>query len=161
MSQYVFKLPDLGVGLVEAEIGEWHVKVGDVGREDDVIVDMMTDKAAVEIPAPVSGRIASLHGEQGDIVAVGTNLIVFDMEGDSTPAAPEPANAESAPVETSQTEKPTATPPVANKTTGRVLTSPAVRARARKAGVDLALVPGSGARGRGLRKDLEAFIASG
>ena len=161
MSQYVFKLPDLGEGLVEAEIGEWHVKVGDVVREDDVIVDMMTDKAAVEIPAPVSGRIASLHGEQGDIVAVGTNLIVFDMEGDSTPAAPEPANAESAPVETSQTEKPTATPPVANKTTGRVLTSPAVRARARKAGVDLALVPGSGARGRVLRKDLEAFIASG
>ncbi|MEM6818516.1 MAG: dihydrolipoamide acetyltransferase family protein [Pseudomonadota bacterium] len=161
MSQYVFKLPDLGEGLVEAEIGEWHVKVGDVVKEDDVIVDMMTDKAAVEIPAPVSGRIASLHGEQGDIVPVGTNLIVFDLEGDSTPVAPEPANAESAPVETSQTEKPAATPPVANKTTGRVLTSPAVRARARKAGVDLALVPGSGARGRVLRKDLEAFIASG
>ncbi len=159
MSQYVFKLPDLGEGLVEAEIGEWHVKVGDVVKEDDVIVDMMTDKAAVEIPAPVSGRIASLHGEQGDIVPVGTNLIVFDLEGDSAPAAPEPTQAEGAPVETQQAEKPA--PAAEKKTSGRVLTSPAVRARARKAGVDLALVPGTGARGRILKKDLEAFIASG
>ncbi|MEM6810493.1 MAG: biotin/lipoyl-containing protein, partial [Pseudomonadota bacterium] len=75
MSQYVFKLPDLGEGTVEAEIGEWHVKVGDRVNEDDVIVDMMTDKAAVEVSAPVTGRIASLHGDPGDVVAVGTNLI--------------------------------------------------------------------------------------
>ncbi|MEL6368422.1 MAG: dihydrolipoamide acetyltransferase family protein [Pseudomonadota bacterium] len=159
MSQYVFKLPDLGEGLVEAEIGEWHVKVGDVVNEDDVIVDMMTDKAAVEIPAPVSGRIASLHGEQGDIVPVGTNLIVFDLEGDSAPATPEPTKADDEPVKTQQAEKPA--PVAEKKPTARVLTSPAVRARARKADVDLALVLGTGARGRILKKDLEAFIASG
>ncbi|MEO0366968.1 MAG: dihydrolipoamide acetyltransferase family protein [Pseudomonadota bacterium] len=176
MSQYVFKLPDLGEGTVEAEIGEWHVKVGDVVNEDDVIVDMMTDKAAVEIPSPVSGRIASLHGSQGDIVAVGTNLIVFDLEGESTDAdrdAPEktesaaPANDTSAQRSVSQpasaetaakTAAPAATAPTDRR---RILTSPAVRARAKQAGVDLASVPGTGAKGRILKKDLEAFIARG
>ncbi|MEM7611051.1 MAG: dihydrolipoamide acetyltransferase family protein [Pseudomonadota bacterium] len=170
MSQYVFKVPDLGEGSVEAEIGEWHVKVGDIVNEDDVILDMMTDKAAVEIPSPVSGRIASLHGEPGDVVAVGNNLIVFDLEGD-TPvdnshdqiAADENKEAvekvampaEAAPVDSSS--KPRA-PRAAN---GRILTSPAIRARARKAGIDLQDVPGSGARGRILARDLDAFIASG
>lgn len=163
MSQYVFKLPDLGEGTVEAEIGEWHVKVGDVVNEDDVIVDMMTDKAAVEIPSPVSGKIASLHGDQGDIVAVGTNLIVFDVgEGgadnsasvsdDAQQSAPEPKPA--APVVAAETSP-------APVTRDRVLTSPAVRARAKQAGIDLTQVPGTGARGRILKKDLEAFIASG
>ena len=169
MSQYVFKVPDQGEGAGEAEIGEWHVKVGDIVNEDDVILDMMTDKAAVEIPSPVSGRIASLHGEPGDVVAVGNNLIVFDLEGD-TPvdnshdqiAADENKEAvekvampaEAAPVDSSKPRAPRA----AN---GRILTSPAIRARARKAGIDLQDVPGSGARGRILARDLDAFIASG
>lgn len=163
MSQYVFKLPDLGEGTVEAEIGEWHVKVGDRVNEDDVIVDMMTDKAAVEVSAPVSGRIASLHGEPGDVVAVGTNLIVFDVEGDAgeteAPAAAEPEAA--APAAEPAAAKPAAAPATPAKKGGRVMTSPAVRARAKKAGIDLADVPGSGARGRVLARDLEAFIASG
>ena len=159
MGQYVFKLPDLGEGTVEAEIGEWHVKVGDVVKEDDVIVDMMTDKAAVEIPAPVSGRIASLHGEQGDIVAVGTNLIVFDLEDaegePAAPSAPQPSPA-------TQPEAPVAA--AAPATTGRdrsrrILTSPAIRARARRQGIDLAAVQGSGPRGRILQRDLDAFAA--
>ncbi|MEO0345178.1 MAG: dihydrolipoamide acetyltransferase family protein [Pseudomonadota bacterium] len=163
MSQYVFKLPDLGEGTVEAEIGEWHVKVGDRVNEDDVIVDMMTDKAAVEVSAPVSGRIASLHGDPGDIVAVGTNLIVFDVEGDSgDTAAPAAAEAEApAPAAEPAPEKPAAAPAAPARKGGRVMTSPAVRARAKKAGIDLANVPGSGARGRVLARDLEAFIASG
>ena len=164
MSQYVFKVPDLGEGTVEAEIGEWHVKVGDVVKEDDVIVDMMTDKAAVEIPSPVSGRIASLHGDQGDIVAVGTNLIVFDLDG----SAPMPADDDKpTAAEEKQTDqamaRPTttvATAPVA-RTTARVQPSPAERARARKVGIDLADVPGSGARGRILARDLEQYIAAG
>ncbi|MEL7311102.1 MAG: dihydrolipoamide acetyltransferase family protein [Pseudomonadota bacterium] len=166
MSQYVFKLPDLGEGTVEAEIGEWHVKVGDVVAEDDVIVDMMTDKAAVEIPSPVSGRIASLHGSQGDIVAVGTNLIVFDLDGEQsespavlepeTPPASQPAPTPAATA--AKVAAPAASAPIDRR---RVLTSPAVRARAKQAGVDLAAVPGSGAKGRILKKDLEAFIASG
>ncbi|MEM9322118.1 MAG: dihydrolipoamide acetyltransferase family protein [Pseudomonadota bacterium] len=163
MSQYVFKLPDLGEGTVEAEIGEWHVKVGDRVNEDDVIVDMMTDKAAVEVSAPVTGRIASLHGDPGDVVAVGTNLIVFDVEGDGADTAalvaaePEAQAATAKPVP----EKPAAAPAAPAKEGGRVMTSPAVRARAKKAGIDLADVPGSGARGRVLARDLEAFIASG
>ncbi|MEM7452359.1 MAG: dihydrolipoamide acetyltransferase family protein [Pseudomonadota bacterium] len=163
MSQYVFKLPDLGEGTVEAEIGEWHVKVGDRVNEDDVIVDMMTDKAAVEVSAPVTGRIASLHGDPGDVVAVGTNLIVFDVEGDGADTAalvaaePEAQAAAAKPMP----EKPAAAPAAPAKKGGRVMTSPAVRARAKKAGIDLADVPGSGARGRVLARDLEAFIASG
>ncbi|MEO1320620.1 MAG: dihydrolipoamide acetyltransferase family protein, partial [Pseudomonadota bacterium] len=161
MSQYVFKLPDLGEGTVEAEIGEWHVKVGDRVNEDDVIVDMMTDKAAVEVSAPVSGRIASLHGDPGDIVAVGTNLIVFDVEGDAGDEAAPAAAEAPAPAAEPEPEKPAAMPAAPTKQRGRVMTSPAVRARAKKAGIDLADVPGSGARGRVLARDLEAFIASG
>ncbi|MEO1593841.1 MAG: dihydrolipoamide acetyltransferase family protein [Pseudomonadota bacterium] len=163
MSQYVFKLPDLGEGTVEAEIGEWHVKVGDSVNEDDVIVDMMTDKAAVEVSAPVTGRVASLHGDPGDIVAVGTNLIVFDVAGEAG-TADAPASAESdaeAPATAPAAQAPAAAPAAPARKRGRVMTSPAVRARAKKAGIDLADVPGSGARGRVLARDLEAFIASG
>ncbi len=83
MSQYVFKLPDLGEGLVEAEIAEWMVKVGDFVEEEDPIGAMLTDKAAVELSAPVSGRVVSLAGEIGDMVAVGAPLIVFETQGES------------------------------------------------------------------------------
>jgi len=80
VSQFVFKLPDLGEGTVEAEIVGWRVKAGDVVSEDDVIVEVMTDKAAVEVPSPVSGRVVSTTGEPGDMVAVGATLIVFETE---------------------------------------------------------------------------------
>ncbi|MEO0573959.1 MAG: dihydrolipoamide acetyltransferase family protein [Pseudomonadota bacterium] len=158
MSQYVFKLPDLGEGLVEAEIGEWHVKVGDSVAEDQVIVDMMTDKAAVEIPSPVSGTIASLHGVQGDIVPVGTNLIVFNIEQDGSvdDTGVKEVVASAAAVPTPDV----APQPSAAQTGQRVLTSPAIRARAKKANVDLADVPASGPRGRILATDLDAYIAS-
>ena len=72
MSQFIFKMPDLGEGTVEAEIVAWHTKPGDVVQEDQVIVEVMTDKAAVEVPAPVSGRVVSISGEPGDKVAVGS-----------------------------------------------------------------------------------------
>ncbi|MEM9171723.1 MAG: dihydrolipoamide acetyltransferase family protein [Pseudomonadota bacterium] len=169
MEQYVFKLPDLGEGTVEAEIGEWRVKVGDTVSEDDVIVDMMTDKAAVEIPAPVSGRIKSLHGEQGDIVAVGTDLIVFET-GDR--AASNDNDAADAALATEE-RQPTAaaksddvvTKPVAREkkasANGRVLTSPAIRARAKKHNIDLSEIPGSGPRGRILARDVDAWLAHG
>jgi len=78
MSQYVFKMPDLGEGTVEAEIVAWHTKPGDAVAEDQLIVEVMTDKAAVEVPAPVSGRVLSINGEPGDKIAVGSPLIVFD-----------------------------------------------------------------------------------
>src|SRR5258708_4619087 len=79
MSQYVFKMPGLGEGRVDAEIVAWHTKPGDAVTEDQLIVEVMTDKAAVEVPAPVSGRVVSITGAPGDKVAVGSPLIVFDV----------------------------------------------------------------------------------
>ncbi|MDA0707380.1 MAG: hypothetical protein O2805_12415 [Proteobacteria bacterium] len=81
MSEYVFKLPDLGEGMVESEIGEWFVKIGDAVAEEDVICSMMTDKAAVELSSPVTGKVTQLAGEPGDMVAVGAALITFDVAG--------------------------------------------------------------------------------
>src|SRR6202140_4580696 len=101
MSQYVFKMPDLGEGTVDAEIVAWHAKPGDAVTEDQLIVEVMTDKAAVEVPAPVSGRVVSITGAPGDKVAVGSPLIVFDVGERAPTAAPAPRGA-SAP----------ATPPV-------------------------------------------------
>src|SRR5215470_16729652 len=87
VSRYVFKLPDLGEGTVEAEIVGWRVKAGDVVSEDDVIVEVMTDKAAVEVPAPVGGKVISTTGAPGDMVPVGAELIVF--ETDAAAAVPD------------------------------------------------------------------------
>ena len=87
MSQYVFKMPDLGEGTVDAEIVAWHTKPGDTVAEDQLIVEVMTDKAAVEVPAPVSGRVLSISGTPGDKVAVGSPLIVFEVGEAEAPAA--------------------------------------------------------------------------
>src|SRR5579872_7560123 len=77
VSRFVFKLPDLGEGTVQAEIVGWRVKPGDTVAEDDIVVEVMTEKAAVEVPAPVSGRVVATTGSPGDTVAVGAELIVF------------------------------------------------------------------------------------
>jgi 2-oxoisovalerate dehydrogenase E2 component (dihydrolipoyl transacylase) len=167
MSQYVFKMPDLGEGTVDAEIVAWHTKPGDAVTEDQLIVEVMTDKAAVEVPAPVSGRVVSITGAPGDKVAVGSPLIVFDV-GDGaaargpshTPnstiagapsvlAAAVPAAASAPDVATAPTARP-----------GRVMASPANRRRAREAGIDLSTVVGSGPGGRILRDDLGAAHAA-
>ena len=83
MSEYIFKLPDLGEGTVESEIGEWFIKVGDIVNEEDVVGTMMTDKAAVELSSPVTGKVVKLAGEPGDMVAVGAPLVVFDSDADA------------------------------------------------------------------------------
>ena len=83
MGTYAFKLPDIGEGVVEGEVVEWHVAVGDSVSEDDALVDVMTDKATVTIPSPHDGTIAVLHGGVGDMVAVGAALVEFDEGGDS------------------------------------------------------------------------------
>ena len=83
MTRYVFKMPDLGEGTVEAEIVAWHVKVGDHIAEDQVVAEVMTEKAAVELPSPVTGRVLSQTGAPGDMVPVGADLIVFDTDSDS------------------------------------------------------------------------------
>ena len=81
MSNHVFKLPDIGEGVVEGEVVQWHVSLGDSVAEDDPIVDVMTDKATVTIPSPVSGVITSLSGEVGGMVAVGATLVEFGSAG--------------------------------------------------------------------------------
>ena len=91
MSRYVFKMPDLGEGTVSAEVVAWHVKPGDLVQEDQVMCEVMTEKAAVEMPAPVTGRIVSITGEPGDMVAVGSDLVVFDTDATSAAAGAEPA----------------------------------------------------------------------
>jgi 2-oxoisovalerate dehydrogenase E2 component (dihydrolipoyl transacylase) len=88
MGQYVFKLPDVGEGTAEAEIVAWHVRVGDVIKEDAPLVDVMTDKATVEMTSPVAGKIISIHGEPGDMAPVGGPIAVFEVEGEeSSPAS--------------------------------------------------------------------------
>ncbi len=166
MSEYVFKLPDLGEGTVESEIAEWFIKVGDQVEEETVVGTMMTDKAAVELSAPVSGKVIRLAGEPGDIVAVGAPLVVFETSADAEPQqeSPEPAAPESpppapepAPV-AAQPLKTTAEPtPQVNGRT-RVITSPANRRRAKELGVDLTQVPGSGPGGRITRRDLDQYL---
>jgi 2-oxoisovalerate dehydrogenase E2 component (dihydrolipoyl transacylase) len=92
MGRHTFILPDVGEGIVEAEITEWYVKPGDMVDDGDLIVDIMTDKATVEIPAPVAGRVVATTGEPGDMIAVGTELAVFEVEGEGNGETPvEPA----------------------------------------------------------------------
>ncbi len=158
MSKFVFNLPDLGEGTVEAEVVEWHVAVGDVVTEDQIIADVMTDKANVEVPSPVSGKVVALGGEPGELIAVGAPLITFETDADVTVAASKPI----APVAT-QANPPTAkpTPERASSTAKpdtRPLTSPAIRKRARQAGVDLSAVPASGPGGRITRSDLDGYL---
>jgi 2-oxoisovalerate dehydrogenase E2 component (dihydrolipoyl transacylase) len=183
MSEYVFKLPDLGEGTVEAEIVEWHVKPGDSVGEGDIIADVMTDKANVEVPAPVSGTVLRTSGEPGDLIAVGAELAAFTTQGKAgiadVPATeqPEPARpveSVSAP-ESVAAEEPVVqraeSPPAAESTSAtpaeltvtpsaKVITSPAIRKRAKEAGIDLATVRGSGPRGRILRSDLVAAMSA-
>ena len=85
MTRYVFKMPDLGEGTVEAEIVAWHVKAGDFVQEEQIIAEVMTDKAAVEVPAPVTGRVVNANGQPGDMIRVGAELIVFDTESNAPP----------------------------------------------------------------------------
>ncbi len=162
MSEYVFKLPDLGEGTVESEIGEWFIKVGDEVAEEDVVGTMMTDKAAVELSSPVTGKVVQLAGEPGDLVAVGAALVIFDTNGAETPAA-EPAPAlEPAPAATeapAANEEPAAPAPrVSTPGRTRVMSSPAVRRKAKEAGLDLAQIAGTGPGGRVTRMDFEQFI---
>ena len=158
MSEYVFKLPDLGEGTIEAEIAEWMVKVGDVVKEEDPVCAMLTDKAAVELTAPVSGEVISVAGEEGDMVAVGSALVVFATEG-GLPAAKEKA----APVEMEKTRTVVevaapAAVAVTSPVSAKVITSPSIRNRAKVAGIDLKQVKGSGPRGRILKTDFESYL---
>jgi 2-oxoisovalerate dehydrogenase E2 component (dihydrolipoyl transacylase) len=166
MSEYIFKLPDLGEGTVESEIAEWFIAVGDQVNEEDVVGTMMTDKAAVELSSPVSGKVVKLAGEPGDIIAVGAPLVIF--ETDAAPAAePAPAakdeKADKKPAKPEQPApaaepRPAPQPQAATLDRKRVMTSPAIRRQAKELGVDLEAVPGSGPGGRISRTDFEQYI---
>jgi 2-oxoisovalerate dehydrogenase E2 component (dihydrolipoyl transacylase) len=178
MSRYVFKLPDLGEGTVEAEIVGWRVKPGDTVAEDDVLVEVMTEKAAVEVPAPVSGRVVSTTGAPGEMVPVGAELIV--LETDSAAAAhasPAPKSAAQPAAASAAAGAAAAAAPARAAAAGngaaaarapaealsarseRVATSPAIRRRAHEAGIDLRQVAGSGPNGRIVPADLQAYVA--
>ena len=164
MSEHIFKLPDLGEGTVESEIGEWFIKVGEFVEEETIVGTMMTDKAAVELASPISGTVIKLAGEPGDIVAVGAALVVFETDGEAGAVAEEEvedSKSEPAP-EPKPTEKneAVAIAPAADESRSRVITSPAVRRRAKEADIDLSLVPGSGPGGRIQRKDFDSFLKS-
>src|SRR5690242_17195405 len=97
MSRYVFKMPDLGEGTVSAEVVAWHVKPGDLVHEDQVMCEVMSEKAAVEMPAPVTGRVISVTGQPGDMVAVGSELVVFDTDATSAASGDAPVSKAPAP----------------------------------------------------------------
>ncbi len=173
MGTHVIKMPDIGEGIAEVELSVWHVKVGDMVVEDQVLADVMTDKAMVDIPSPVHGKVISLGGEPGEVMAVGSILISIEVEGAGNTkesalsavveqAAPAPKADIKAPVVES---KPAAKPlvaaaqaPVARDADERPLASPAVRKHALDAGIQLRLVQGSGPAGRILHDDLEAYL---
>ena len=182
MGDYVFKLPDIGEGVVEGEIVAWHVKVGDSIKEDDQIVDIMTDKATVTIPSPTDGIVTELSGEVGDMIAVGSALVTFSTDGSSSnnqaQDSPEPEvtlepviEEEKKPEPIAKEIKKPAPKPVELITESkivassggntRILASPAVRRRARDADLDLSVVSGSGPAGRIRHADLDAYIAAG
>ncbi|PHS25520.1 MAG: branched-chain alpha-keto acid dehydrogenase subunit E2 [Robiginitomaculum sp.] len=160
------KLPDVGEGVVEAEIVEWHVKAGSSVSEDDNLVDIMTDKATVEIPSPVHGVVKSITGDPGDVLAVGTVIVTIETDGAGAVEEESPPHTELSPqVEPDKPEPaPTPTPhpePAKGRGCERSLASPAVRKAALTADIDLANVPGTGPAGRITHQDLEDFIAAG
>ena len=172
MGVFAFKLPDIGEGVVEGEVVEWMVSVGDSVKEDDPILSVMTDKATVEIPSPTDGVVKSLVGEPGTILAVGQVCIEFDTDGDGSPSEPE-AEEEEVEQESAPEPEPEAVPepepapaakptPVVVAASGaRPLASPAVRQRARESGIDLSTVSGSGPAGRITHGDLDSWKDAG
>jgi 2-oxoisovalerate dehydrogenase E2 component (dihydrolipoyl transacylase) len=178
MARFTFRLPDIGEGIAEAEIVAWHVKVGDRVEEDAGLADMMTDKATVEMESPVSGVVVEVAGEVGDLIPIGSALVVIEVDDDGSEAPVEdPVNAETsqpvAVVEVPKAEAVVQPAPVAVATEAApievpvapratehdaVLASPAVRARAKDLGVDLAQVKAREG-GRIRHSDLDAYLS--
>ena len=168
---HTFRLPDIGEGIAAAEIVQWHVNVGDTIGEDSPLVDMLTDKATVEIETPVAGKIIEIAGRAGSQVAIGAMLAVIEVESETTesppeatyeevPGAHEPAGEAAAAPSVPSAPVPPPAPATPEPTTNRkILASPAVRARARELGVDLAQVHAAGDHIR--HADLDAFLRYG
>ena len=169
MGIHTIKMPDLGEGITEVELVAWHVKPGDSVAEDQVLADVMTDKATVEIPSPVVGKVLVLGGEVGQVLAVGAELIRIEVEGGgvsdapasvatlpqaAAPALPTAPAPRAAPASATRAAAPT------SKTGAKPIASPAVRRRAWEVGIDLPQVAATGAGGRIMQDDLDAHIAA-
>ncbi|MDR3528771.1 MAG: dihydrolipoamide acetyltransferase family protein [Rhizomicrobium sp.] len=154
MGRFIFKLPDVGEGTAEAEIVAWHVAVGEHVREDQLLVDVMTDKATVEMTSPVAGTVVALKANPGEMATVGAPLVEFELETVAAVAASPVAETPAAPQ--------IATAAVSNDVApGIVLAAPAVRLRAADLGIDLHRLRGSGPGGRVTHGDLDDFLAGG
>ena len=171
MSKFTFNMPDVGEGVAEAEIVEWQVKVGDQVEEDQHLVDVMTDKATIDIESPVTGKVLEVAGEVGDVISVGAMLLVIEVEGDvaeepaaETPAptpapAPEPEPTPAPAPEPTPAPEPAPAPVAASAApAAKVLATPAVRRRARDLGIDLSEVKPA-EDGRVRHGDLDQFLA--
>lgn len=187
MGIHVIKMPDIGEGIAEVEVVVWRVQPGDTITEDQVLADVMTDKATIEIPSPVAGKVMTLGGEAGELMAVGAELIRIEVEGkgnvDAHAAATQPAPVAAAKTEVKEEKREpvpagdVATVAAAAKAPPRTsaakvisaarrqgekpLASPAVRKRAWDAGIELQFVHGSGEAGRIVQQDLDDFIERG
>ncbi|MEW6515176.1 MAG: dihydrolipoamide acetyltransferase family protein [Pseudomonadota bacterium] len=179
MGIHIIKMPDIGEGIAEVELAAWNVQPGDTVVEDQTLADVMTDKATVEIPSPVAGKVISLGGKAGDVLAVGSELIRLEVAGagnlretaavaiaepqlaPAAPPPPKPVVIEPAtPVPTPQKSALTGRHPSPIRQPGeKPLASPAVRKYAWDRGIDLQFVFGSGPAGRILREDVDTYIA--
>jgi 2-oxoisovalerate dehydrogenase E2 component (dihydrolipoyl transacylase) len=154
MNAYVFRLPDIGEGIAEAEIVAWHIKPGARLEEDQRMVDVMTDKATVEMTSPVAGIVTAIHGVIGQMIPVGSVLVELELDGDgaATPPAgvapPTPAAAKPAPASAAA---------FTVRLAGDPLAAPATRRRAHELSIHLQFVPGTGPAGRITPEDLENF----
>jgi pyruvate dehydrogenase E2 component (dihydrolipoamide acetyltransferase) len=161
---FEFRLPDIGEGIHEGEIVKWFVKPGDEVKEDDVLLEVQNDKAVVEIPSPVKGKVVEILVGEGTVAIVGDVLVKFDapgyehlkFKGHDEEAAPAPAE-EAAPAAEAAV---TPAAPLAEEN-ARVIAMPSVRKYAREKGVNIRLVQGTGKNGRVLKSDIEAFLAGG
>ena len=148
---HVVKVPDIGEGIAEVEVVQWHVQPGDAVAADQVVADVMTDKATVEVPSPVSGRVLALGGAAGEKLAVGSELVRIRVEGAGGEGV-EPAVARPAAARADRAES---APPA------KAVASPSVRRHARELGIDLKGVQGSGTEGRVLHEDLARHATPG
>ena len=160
-----FILPDIGEGIVECEVIEWKVKEGDIIEEDQIVVDVSTDKAIVEIPSMYNGRVTKLHHAEGDIAKVHSPLFAIEIEADAgnpdidpQPAVREPQPAMREPQQLAEEPQAYAVEQVA-ESSAKVLTTPAVRKMAREHQLDLGAIAGSGKQGRVLKEDVLSFLA--
>jgi 2-oxoisovalerate dehydrogenase E2 component (dihydrolipoyl transacylase) len=195
MGLYVIKMPDIGEGIAEVELVAWNVQVGDMVKEDQILADVMTDKATIEIPSPVIGKVVALGGAAGQVMAVGSELIRIEVDGAgnlgagvanvpasaAAPAAPvaaaitavaAPVPTQSVPAQAAKASAPAiattaakasqSAPTSSARPSGeKPIASPALRKRAWDLGVELQFVPGTGAAGRIMQEDLDAYVARG